>query len=316
MPRHPGCGARIVAMASCWQYRLGMRITRLLALLLSGCTPAAPVSGTSGTSGTGEAPSTGAGSTSPTEGPTAGTSGSTVADASSAPGSTESSGEATSSTGGPTVACDVWAQDCPAGQKCAPYQGDGSSWWDGLECVPVVDDPAQPGEPCTLTNGPTSGADDCALGAYCKVDQPDNHGTCVPLCAGSADAPVCPAVHSCVQYNDVYNECTPWCDPIAQECSFDYKCIAWDDGWLCVPGGVVSEWNHQPCDYLNDCEAGLVCVAPDAALECDPMFSGCCEALCDVTAENLCTGAGQTCQAWYTPGEAPPGYENVGVCRV
>ena len=35
---------------------------------------------------------------------------------------------------------------------------------------------------------------------------------------------------------------------------------------------------------------------------------------CDITLPNTCPGQGQECVAWYDPGEAPPGYDNIGAC--
>src|SRR5690606_7229360 len=43
---------------------------------------------------------------------------------------------------GSTAECDVFAQDCPPGEKCTFWADDGGSSWNALKCVPVVDDPA------------------------------------------------------------------------------------------------------------------------------------------------------------------------------
>ena len=75
--------------------------------------------------------------------------------------------------------------------------------------------------------------------------------------------------------------------------------------------------NGTPCNYINDCNAGLVCA--DAAVNplCDAgAASGCCTEICDLTGANVCSGAdqGQVCEPFYEM--APPGYENVGLCAV
>ena len=36
----------------------------------------------------------------------------------------------------------------------------------------------------------------------------------------------------------------------------------------------------------------------------------------DPAGDAQCTGVGQTCQAWYEEGNAPPGYEDVGACAL
>src|SRR5262245_15971404 len=36
--------------------------------------------------------------------------------------------------GGGSNECDVWAQDCPPGEKCMPWANDGGSSWNSLRC--------------------------------------------------------------------------------------------------------------------------------------------------------------------------------------
>src|SRR5688572_12034982 len=57
--------------------------------------------------------------------------------------------------------CDLFAQDCPAGERCVPWSCDGTPNWNGTRCSPVADEPAGVGEPCTMQDSPWSGLDDC-----------------------------------------------------------------------------------------------------------------------------------------------------------
>ena len=63
------------------------------------------------------------------------------------------------------------------------------------------------------------------------------------------------------------------------------------------------------------CEPGLMCMTSALPIECDP-DAGCCLPLCDLSAPNACPGADLVCSAWYEEAMAPPGNENVGVCRM
>ena len=52
--------------------------------------------------------------------------------------------------------CDVWAQDCPPGQKCSAWADGGGGAWNATRCVEITGDGA-PGEPCTTIGGGVSG---------------------------------------------------------------------------------------------------------------------------------------------------------------
>ena len=93
--------------------------------------------------------------------------------------------------GGTGFECDVFAQDCPTGEKCVPWANDGGSEWNATRCSPVADDPGAPGDPCTVQGGPTSGIDDCDQQAYCWDVDPANQGTCVAICMGDEASPAC-----------------------------------------------------------------------------------------------------------------------------
>lgn len=83
--------------------------------------------------------------------------------------------------------------------------------------------------------------------------------------------------------------------------------------------GNNNSGNMAPCDFLNVCNAGLLCI--DAAGVPEPQCagaSGCCSPLCDTMSPNTmspsCPGTGQTREPVLDP--QPAGFENVGVCSV
>lgn len=216
---------------------------------------------------------------------------------------------------GSTLLCDTWVQDCPAGQKCTPFSNDGDSDPESAECFPVAPDPDAPGEPCTAEG---SGLDSCDGTSLCWGISPDTlEGQCLALCTGTPDAPMCPADTSCVGFNDITNLCAPTCDPLMPACAADQVCINNPDdadAFVCVhdisgDGGAL----FGPCEFLNGCDVGLTCVAPDSAVECDPLPFGCCLPYCDLGMPT-CTGDGAQCEPWFKPGEAPAGLDDLGVC--
>lgn len=268
--------------------------------------------GTSSDPGTGEAVTT----TTPTTGDPSG-------------GST---GESTATTtidddttgGGMAGMCNVWTQDCPEGQKCMPYSGDGDLAWESLKCTPVVEDPKQAGDVCSPIESSVSGFDNCDKGLMCYGAwlNPKNEGVCLSMCTGSADAPECEDPNKvCVIGNDgVVNLCRVECDPLLENCL---------PGELCTPTGLdaQSTWTcgaksegefsvFSPCSYSNACDPGMLCWDPSFASECD-QTAGCCLPLCDLSeVDTMCPGMGQECLPFYPEGMAPPGYENVGLCGV
>jgi Mg-chelatase subunit ChlD len=93
--------------------------------------------------------------------------------------------------GGVGFECDLFAQDCPAGEKCMPWANDGGTEWNATRCSPIADDAVPTGKPCMVEGGPTSGIDDCSAGALCWNVDPSNAGTCVPMCQGDESNPMC-----------------------------------------------------------------------------------------------------------------------------
>lgn len=246
-----------------------------------------------------------------------------------------SAGAASSSTDGPcdyicpldaapVPGCDDgWDVPCPEGQKCTAY-GAGDTW-DAMKCVPVMDDPAQPGEGCFVVDGLFSGVDNCDLGSMCWNLDAEGNGVCIEHCHDAGDLPTCtdPAT-LCYRANDgVLSLCLTRCDPLLQDCARDEdECIAHPngDGFICVfdasgDGGAI----FSPCEQLNACDEGLACVTTSPAAECDPNAPGCCLPFCDLAAPDPnapCTGEGQQCVPFFDPDVAPLGVEDVGVCAI
>ncbi len=222
----------------------------------------------------------------------------------------------------PPPECDIWNDDCPEGLKCTPYSNDDSTW-DSLKCVPIDHDPAQPGEPCTVQGSATSGLDSCDRHAFCwNVDDIDLMGECVPICLGPSEAPSCadPLDGCTASGNTVLPLCLPQCDPIAQDCDQDESCIPAPlnrGAFLCILALAAYGETFQPCDTSYHCNAGLACFPPSAAVECDPMASGCCLPFCDLDEPNTCPGQGQQCVPWYAdPNDAAPFNTDVGACAL
>lgn len=121
--------------------------------------------------------------------------------------------------------------------------------------------------------------------------------------------------------------CLPSCSPIAQDCLRGQACYPIGNAWDCAPdasgdGGAYGE----PCEFINVCDPGLICVDVSyvpPGLPCE-LESACCTEVCDLAdplGDLQCAGAaeGQVCQPWYEgyeEAEAPPGYENLGVCTL
>jgi hypothetical protein len=81
-------------------------------------------------------------------------------------------------------------------------------------------------------------------------------------------------------------------------------------------GGVYGD----PCEYDNVCDPGLYCAPAEAVPGCQGSI-GCCSEWCDTTAQNpnsQCSGeaGGQECVPFFDMGNAPPGFDDVGVCAI
>lgn len=209
--------------------------------------------------------------------------------------------------------CDPFAQDCPAGFKCAAWASGGGSSWDATRCVEVAAKPVGVGAACAVEGSGVSGVDDCALGAMCYFVDEENMGTCVGLCTGSADAAKCPADKVCAIANDgVLNLCLDRCDPLGPGCPADQVCVFNEGAFVCVGDASGSEGQQgQPCNSVNACDPGLFCNSSVAGCE---DFGGCCSAFCNTQGPFTCL-EDLVCTPWW-PEDEPvlPGYEHLGGC--
>jgi hypothetical protein len=202
--------------------------------------------------------------------------------------------------GGGFVECDIWAQDCMAGEKCMPWANDGGPEWNSTRCSPLDDTPALLGEPCMVEGSGVSGIDDCDIGYMCWDVDLQNQGTCAALCMGSEASPTCPGEDVCLVVTEVLSLCETGCDPLAPDCPDGEACGTTIGAHVCTPAGPAG-----PGDACVDvaCAAGLVCVDGAAIASCDAL--ACCTPYCD-PAGAPCPG-GATCQ----PLDIAP---DVGVC--
>jgi hypothetical protein len=214
--------------------------------------------------------------------------------------------------------CDLWAQDCPRGEKCNPWANDGGSNWNSTKCVPVDPNPKQPGEPCTVEGSGVSGIDDCDVGSMCFwVDPETNTGTCVGMCTGSEVDPQCAdGCDTCLLANEgVLILCLDSCHPLVQDCAEGFGCFPSPAGaaFVCMQEIATLPALGEPC--TNECAAGGLCMAPEQVPGCAGM-TGCCAPMCDVNAADPCPSAEATCLPYWieAPMNACVAWGNVGVC--
>ncbi|MEM6292089.1 MAG: hypothetical protein AAGA54_12515 [Myxococcota bacterium] len=285
-----------------------LRRVALVATVLAGCGPSVGGSGeASGSRDTGT-------SSNSSNGPAATTFGSDVSTGTSGmAGEDSSSGAGSSSTGVPLPgSCSTYAQDCPPGYKCNPYSNDGNLALDDARCVEVVERPDAVGEPCTWTDGSSSGGlDSCERGAVCWTSVWGSDGSCVALCSGDEAAPTCAVDGPCFAFEERADDvCLPWCDPFRGTCAGGVSCRPTIAGFVCTPG-VVPEaaGTGTPCRTVLSCSPGLVCAEPVIGW-CDPNAGPCCQPPCDLDAPACPDGA--VCTPW--PDPLGPGQSHVGVC--
>lgn len=195
---------------------------------------------------------------------------------------------------GSTDPCSVFDQDCPEGEKCVTTLDPD---FNVFRCIPVLGDKAV-GEACIFDS--ESGTDDCDANSHCWQLEADEqgieHGECVPMCSGTPDNPSCPGQgESCEGFECRilgqvgYPFCIERCDPIAQDCG-DGKSCYYDGGYLAFFCGVVNVPGAlgEPCEWTQECAAGLICVSAQALPECPG--ASCCAPFC-------VTGDDASCEA-------------------
>jgi hypothetical protein len=219
------------------------------------------------------------------------------------------------------LCCDVFAQDCPEGEKCVPWANDGSEQWNGTRCTPIVDDAGGLGDPCTVTDSAASGIDDCGLELVCWNVDPDTlQGTCVAMCTGDEVNPECREGTECLIINDgVLILCLPPCDPLALDaCPEGNACVPSQAGFVCAPsaGPVGSGVPCEPAWLPGECGPGSVCAYLGSVPPCDGDLPGCCTSICDLSQPDPCGELGLVCTSWWGDAPVPPGFENVGFCAL
>ena len=215
--------------------------------------------------------------------------------------------------------CDIFAQDCPPGEKCMPWANDGGGSWNATRCSPIDENPDPVGEPCTVEGSGVSGIDSCVAGSMCWDVDPDTlEGYCVAFCTGDEANPMCEdPTTTCVLGSDgPLALCIPNCNPLEQACPAGDGCYPVNDTFNCVPdaSGDAGAAGDE-CEYINVCDPGTACLSAEVVPDCPGAF-GCCSAFCDLTVDPPPCLPGQECTPWYEAGQAPPGYENVGICAL
>ena len=211
--------------------------------------------------------------------------------------------------------CSIFTQDCPAGYKCAPYANDGGSAWNDTKCVPVVEDPNLPGEPCTVEGSGVSGIDDCDVTSMCwDIDPKTNEGTCVAHCIGDVSDPSClePCFGCSISASGPIALCLPTCDPLTQNCDVGQACHPVSELFACVPDGSPEGTGiGSACEFINACPPGLFCLDASVVPACESGV-GCCAPVCPVGGADPCPGLlpGTECTPWFP--EGPP--KDAGLC--
>lgn len=214
--------------------------------------------------------------------------------------------------------CSTFSQDCPLGEKCNVWANYGGSAWNATKCVPLAPDPAEVDEPCTVEGVGVSGLDSCALGSMCwDVDSRTQQGTCVPFCSGSDWAPLRsdPNRECSITGAGILTLCFLNCDPLEPlPCAQGEACYPIENGFVCAQddsGADGTLWDA--CEFINDCDPGLLCVNPELSAMCPEGAGGCCLPVCSISASD-CPVA-MLCEPWFVSGQIQPGYEDVGICR-
>ena len=217
--------------------------------------------------------------------------------------------------GGPNNQCDIWAQDCPEGEKCTPYAADqGSCCVDSTRCAPLTGE-LGPGEACTRE----AAGDDCALGLFClgKSSGDVGPGICVQLCDVN-DPAACPG-GACIPFNDgLLPLCEAPCDPLVQDCEgADVGCYAVVSGeqFICSQSDYDEGAGDDgdACYTIQSCKPGLACVRADLQEGC--AAERCCTPVCELSGDGSeCPAASEACVSPWPAGEAPPEYSDVGMC--
>lgn len=105
----------------------------------------------------------------------------------------------------------------------------------------------------------------------------------------------------------------PQCHPLSQNCPPGFGCYpaGQQSGFSCAEAPETGGGYGDPCQFVNSCSPGFSCVSAEISPGCAMGF-GCCSPYCD-TEQDSCGGTA-SCTAYFSEGEAPPGFETVGLC--
>lgn len=229
-------------------------------------------------------------------------------------------------TGGMGGECNLFQQDCPAGQKCSAYSEDGGIFPNGTRCVPVSPNAVGPGDDCVVEGKFGDGIDNCEKGSLCLDVENDGMATCVAYCTGDMDNPKCPVQESqrcSFLFEPTVPLCFTACDPLIQNCSSGEACVPNEAAlgapfFVCMPRvfpNVPGKYG-DPCIALSGCDPGNLCIFGENLPNCKQTY--CCSVWCDLTAMNPCDQFDPTltCVPWFMQGQETPGFENVGICGI
>jgi hypothetical protein len=210
--------------------------------------------------------------------------------------------------------CNPLDPACPEGEKCQPF-ADGTA-----ACTSAPNPGGAAGDRCAIDRN--TEIDNCQPGLFCWGAPQSSSGTCVALC--DEDGPYCaePWLGCGLPWYDAkIGLCLPLCDPLTQDCVEGTGCYGGGGGtFLCYPSAQQGGAYASACTQVNECSPGLQCAQPAAVPGCVAPV-GCCTPYCDLTSpdgDQQCQGyaAGQACVPYFTRGQAPPGYESVGICVI
>ena len=207
--------------------------------------------------------------------------------------------------------CDTFAQDCPAGYKCNAYASMGGTW-DAAKCFPVVEDPDEVGEPCSVEGNGASGIDTCEVGAMCwNVNLETNEGECIAYCTGDASNPLCDDPDTRCGGLRSFPQCIEQCCPIEQDCEKPgYGCYWGSHSFHCMPNAAPESMYADACEFLNVCPPGTFCANPEHALDCPAGASGCCQPFCRLGSNDCApnTTSALACMPWFEEGHGGPAW--------
>lgn len=221
--------------------------------------------------------------------------------------------------GGVSFECDIFAQDCPEGEKCMPWANDGGGAWNATRCSPVDAMPDLIGESCTVVGSGVSGVDSCEFASMCWNVDDNGEGVCVEMCGCSEVTPICqtPDTACAISNQGALALCLAACNPLDPAgCLEGEACYPVNGLFLCAPdasgdSGAVGD----PCEFINACDTGTLCLDAAAVPGCAGA-TGCCSSMCEIGDDTSCL-AGQACVGYYEGGQAPDAcWAQTGVCTI